>query len=204
MDSVKIVKNFITNSDIDIYRNYIDKYKETPSFRKNSSRLNGLGTAYRAIFPEEKDVSQHLEILPITKKYSDLFIAECKKFFNDDRELYFYGTSITRLSEEIQLRIHQDIHPAGDHISYSGVLYLNRDYSGGDILFFDDFPPQAEDDFTVYTDDMKDAFIYNQQAGDMVIFHPHLWHGSTKVHEGWRDAVVFWCTSEKDYECKID
>lgn len=204
MESVKTLNSFINNEDSNIYKQYIDKYKDTDSFRKNVSRLTGLGTAYRAIFPEEKSVSEHKEILPITRKYADLFIAECKKAFKDDRELYFYGTSITRLSEEIQLRIHQDIHPIGDHISYSGVMYLNRDYVGGDILFFDNFPEQSEDDFAVYSEEMKDAFIYNQQAGDLVMFHPHVWHGSTKVESGWRDAVVLWCTSDKDYECKLD
>jgi hypothetical protein len=204
MDSVKIIKNFINDSDIKIYTDYIDKYKDTESFRKNAGKLNGLGVAYRAAIPEEKSVLEHTEILPITKKYSELFIEECNKKFNDDRKLYFYGTSITRLSEEIQLRIHQDIHDEGDHISYSGVIYLNRDYTGGDILFFNDFPPQSRDDFTVYSEDMKDAFIYNQQAGDLVMFHPHVWHGSTKVSGGWRDAIVLWCTSDKDYECKLD
>jgi hypothetical protein len=203
MESVKIFSNFINEEDIKVYRDYIDKYKDTDSFRMNPSKLNGLGSAYRAVFPEEKKVEQHKEILPITKKYSDMFIQKCKESFGDDRDLYFYGTSITRLSSEVQLRIHKDIHDSGDHISYSGVMYLNDDYEGGSILFLEEYPEYEQHVYTYYDESMSDAFIYNQKAGDLVIFHPHQLHGSTKVESGWRDAIVLWCTSNKESECKI-
>ena len=72
-------------------------------------------------------------------------MALSKDLFNDERDVYFYGVSITRLSKDIQIRIHTDVHDYFTDLLYSGVIYLNDDYLGGEITFLDEYSSREED-----------------------------------------------------------
>jgi hypothetical protein len=210
MDDVKIINNFISKEDIDIFRKYIDNnWEDQTLFRHRVGLAFNKGLAVRAVFPDEKPASLFKELEDIVYKYSEKFLNLSKDLFSDDREVYFYGASITRLSKDIQIRIHTDVHEYFTDLLYSGVIYLNDDYLGGEITFLDKYTARAEDikidhsksqkiDFPIY-DDSLGGFSYKPVAGDIVIFPANKLHGGKVVTEGTRDAIVFWSTLEKEY-----
>lgn len=197
MDNVKIINNFISEEDISFFRKYIDENgSDKKRFRHRVGLAFDKGLAIRAVFPDEKPPSLYKDISNQVNKYSNLFIESCRKEFFEDRDLYFYGVSITRLSKDIQLRIHQDVHNDFSSLVYSGVLYLNDDYEGGEITFLDSFFPI--NDFPLYVDEMG-GDVYKPKSGDIVLFPSDTWHGGKIVKSGTRDAIIFWCTLEKEY-----
>jgi predicted 2-oxoglutarate/Fe(II)-dependent dioxygenase YbiX len=142
-------------------------------------------------------------------KHSEKFLNLSKDLFSDDREVYFYGVSITRLSKDIQIRIHADIHEDFSDLVYSGVMYLNDDYEGGEITFVDSHEFTEKDikmdyskgllvPFPIYEDSLG-GFSYKPVAGDIVIFPANKLHGGKVVIDGTRDAIVFWSTLSKEY-----
>lgn len=211
MDDVKIVNNFISKEDIKTFTKYIDdNWQDQNLFRHRVGLAFNKGLAVRAVFPDEKPASLFKELEGIIYKHSEKFLTLSKSLFNDDRDVYFYGVSITRLSKDIQIRIHTDVHDYFTDLLYSGVIYLNDDYHGGEITFLDEYSSREEDvkidhsksqkvDFPLY-DDSLGGFSYKPKAGDIVIFPANKLHGGKVVTEGTRDAIVFWSTLEKEYE----
>lgn len=211
MDDVKIVNNFISKEDIETFTKYIDdNWENQDLFRHRVGLAFNKGLALRAVFPDEKPASLFKELEEIVYRNSEKFLSLSKELFSDERDVYFYGVSITRLSEDIQIRIHKDVHNYFTDLLYSGVVYLNDDYDGGEITFLDNYEPRAEDikfdhsksaniEFALY-DDSLGGFSYKPKAGDMVIFPADKLHGGKRVTRGTRDAIVFWSTLAKDYE----
>jgi len=196
--SLKIFNNFIDKQDIDFLINWIDLNADNQNlFRHRVGVAFNKGLAVRAAFPDEKP--------PVMFKDLDQVITRCAKKFmelqhehlNDGKKHYFYGVSITRLSKDIQLRIHQDVHNDFSTLSYSGVLYLNDNYEGGEATFLEHFVPFC--DFPLYDDSMNGVSI-KPAAGDFSIFPSDMWHGGKRITDGNRYSVIFWSTTEKEYE----
>jgi len=211
MDDVKIIENFVDEEDIIFFTKYInDNYMDQNKFKHRTGVAFNKGLAARAIFPDEKPASMFKELENIINKYSNKFIKECKKFFLDDREILFYGVSITRLSKDIQIRIHQDIHNDFVDLLYSGVLYLNDDYEGGEVTFLNNYTVKDEDYliypgtdkkilFPIYKNDLG-GLVYKPKKGDLVIFPSLKYHGGRMVENGNRDSIILWSTLNKKYE----
>lgn len=210
MDDVKIVNNFISKEDINTFTKYIDNnWEDQNLFRHRVGLAFNKGLAVRAVFPDEKPPSLFKELEDIVYRNSEKFLSMSKELFSDEREVYFYGVSITRLSKDIQIRIHTDVHNYFTDLLYSGVIYLNDNYEGGEITFLDEYNAREEDikfdhskaqkiDFPLY-DDSLGGLSYKPKAGDMVIFPANKLHGGKVVTEGTRDAIVFWSTLSKEY-----
>lgn len=210
MDDVKIVNNFISKEDIDVFTKYIDdNWQDENKFRHRVGLAFNKGLALRAVFPDEKPASLFKELEEIVSRNSEKFLNLSKELFSDEREVYFYGVSLTRLSKDIQIRIHTDIHNDFTDLLYSGVIYLNDNYVGGEIAFLDDYTGREEDarydhsksekiDFPLYEDSLG-GLCYKPKSGDIVIFPANKFHGGKVVTEGTRDAIVFWSTLEKEY-----
>jgi hypothetical protein len=210
MDDVKIINNFVSKEDLDFFTKYIDdNWEDKTKFRQRVGMANNKGVAARAIFPDEKPASLFKDLEEVVNKYSSKFIQHSKDKFLDEREVYFYGVSITRLSKDIQIRIHADIHEEFSDLVYSGVMYLNDDYTGGEITFIDSHEFTEKDikmdyskgllvSFPIYEDSMG-GLVYKPKAGDMVIFPSNKLHGGKVVIDGTRDAIVFWSTLSKEY-----
>jgi hypothetical protein len=210
MDDVKIINNFVSKEDLDFFTKYIDNnWEDTTKFRQRVGMAMNKGIAARAIFPDEKPASLFKDLENVVNKYSKKFIDYSKNEFSDKREVYFYGVSITRLSKDIQIRIHADIHEEFSDLVYSGVMYLNDNYQGGEITFIDSHEFTEKDikmdhskgllvSFPIYEDSMG-GLVYKPKAGDMVIFPSNKLHGGKVVIEGTRDAIVFWSTLSKEY-----
>lgn len=198
MPSVKIFNNFIDQKDIDFLINWIDTNAENQDkFRHRIGLAFNKGLAVRAVFPDEKPPNIFKDLEDVITRCSNKFMQIQKEHMNDGKDHYFYGVSVTRLSQDIQLRIHQDVHNDFSTLSYSGVLYLNDNYEGGEASFLKDFVPMS--DFPLYDDSMG-GVSFKPKAGDFSIFPSDMWHGGKKVVSGDRYAVIFWATTDKEYE----
>lgn len=192
----KITNSFITQADAQTFSDYITKYKDTERFDTHVGLAHKEGEAARAVFPERTRPSDHIEIKEVVDKYANLFIEQLTKDYDHPNPLHFYGISITRLTAGVQLRIHRDIHTVGPIIKYSGVMYLNDDWDGGEITFLDEFTPKSK--FDIYEDEME-GLVYKPNAGDLFTFPADAWHGGRKITRGSRDAVVLWATDSTDH-----
>lgn len=211
LTDVKVINNFIEKQDIDFFTNYIDEnYLDESKFRHRVGLAFNKGLAARAVFPDEKPASLFKELKPLIDKYSVKFIEECRSFYSDDRDIYFYGVSVTRLSKDIQIRIHQDIHNDFVDLLYSGILYLNDDYEGGEVTFLDNYTVREKDYidypgsdqkviFPLYDDSLGGA-VYKPKRGDLVILPALKYHGGKVISSGNRDSIILWTTLNKQYE----
>jgi hypothetical protein len=198
MPSLKLFNNFIEKEDIDFLIKWIDNNcNDQKKFRHRVGIAFDKGLAVRAIFPDEKPPSMFKDLKDVITKASNKFMEIQKEHMNDGKDHYFYGVSITKLSKDIQLRMHQDVHNDFSTLSYSAVLYLNDNYEGGEACFLKDFVPFS--DFPLYDDSMN-GITFKPSAGDLSIFPSDLWHGGKRVVNGDRYSIIFWSTTEKEYE----
>jgi len=210
MDDVKIINNFVLQNDLDVFTKYIDdNWQDETKFRHRVGLANNSGIAARAIFPDERPATLFKDLEEIINKYSKNFIDSCKDLFLDERKIYFYGASITRLTKDIHLRIHTDTHEDFTDLLYSGVLYINDNYEGGEIAFIDELPESEEHirvdhsksvkmPFPLYDDSMG-GMVYKPKSGDLVVFPSNKPHGGKVIIDGTRDAIVFWSTLSTEY-----
>jgi hypothetical protein len=195
MDNLKIIKEFIDKEDTNFFINWIDENaSDTSRFRHRIGVAFNKGLAVRAVFPDEKPATLFKDIEDICMKYANKFMENCNSLFPSDKPQYFYGFSLTRLSTDIQLRVHQDVHGEFASLSYSGVLYLNDDYEGGEASFLEEFTPESF--FPLYEDSMGGVCI-KPDAGDLSLFPASLWHGGKRITSGNKYAIIFWATSDE-------
>jgi hypothetical protein len=198
MDSVKLVNDFMNEEDRNFFISWInDNADDESKFRHRIGVAFNKGLAVRAIFPDEKAPSLFKDIEEISMKYANKFMDLQKELFPSEQEQYFYGFSLTRLSQDIQLRMHQDIHSDFTTLSISGVIYLNDDYEGGESCFLEEFEPKSL--FPLYEDSWG-GLTYKPKAGDIGLFPSSIWHGGKKVESGDRYAIVLWSTTDKEIE----
>ena len=212
--TLKISPNTISQEDCRVFKEYIDNNIDDPTrFRSKVGHGWNSGVASRAAFPDRFPPNLYKELEGITNKYADLLKKEIQTFYNTNQDIMFYGISITRLTKDIQLRIHQDIHDSQhyDAIKYSVVLYLDDDYEGGELVFISEEMAESIKNkfyskscfpmawFPLY-EDWMDGFVYRPKSGDALIFHGKDWHGSTKILGGTRDAIILWYTLDTQYQ----
>ena len=195
MDKLKRVEDFISKEDADFFIDWIDiNGTDKDKFRHRVGVAFGKGLAIRAVFPDEKPATMFKDIEEICLKYADKFMSVQNEVLPSEIPQYFYGFSLTRLSEDIQLRIHQDMHGEFSSLSYSGVLYLNDNYEGGEATFLEEFVPESF--FPLYEDSME-GVCFKPKAREISLFPADLWHGGKKIESGNKYAIIFWATSDE-------
>ena len=198
ISNLKVFNNFISQEDIDFLINWIDNNADDQTkFRHRVGIAFSKGLAVRAVFPDEKPATLFKDLESVISRCANNFMKIQKEHMDDGKEHYFYGVSITKLSKDIQLRIHQDVHNDFSTLSYSGVLYLNDNYEGGESSFLKEFIPLS--DFPLYDDSMN-GVCFKPKAGDFSIFPSDLWHGGKRITDGNRYSIIFWSTTDKEYE----
>jgi len=199
MKDVIIYNNLVSEEDCNFLIDYINKNMHNKEkFKRRLGISFKKGAAYRALSPDQKAPYLFKDIESILNKYKSIFIQKIKENFDDDKS-YFYGFSIARLRKDIKLRLHQDIHHYFCELNYSGVLYLNDNYAGGEIVFLDKF--ETKEDWPLYEDEMG-GLIYKPKKGDFILFPAGKWHGGKTVEKGDRDSIILWTTPQKEYEFK--
>ena len=99
----------------------------------------------------------------------------------------------TNASQNWQMDIHQDVIqglPVDQNHSFNFNIYVNDDYEGGDIIFFD----HRNIEKAPYVDSVsgengeawliENYFEYKMQAGDGLIFPVDIYHGVKKLKSG--------------------
>jgi|DEB19_MinimDraft_3_1074340.scaffolds.fasta_scaffold17644_2 hypothetical protein len=213
MADIKVIKNFISDDDSNFIISYIDNNCEDVNvFRSQQGVAWKEGTAYRSIFPLEKPYEVHSEeIIEGLIGIANKIINIAKDHYKYENELYIEGFSLTKLTPGIQLRIHKDDHhhdfvtskvkkvhgeDATWETLFSAMVYLNDDYSDGEIIFLNDW--EEKSNFDIYEDEMNGT-VYKPSKNDLVLFESKTWHGSRKVNGDLpRYAVAFWF-SDKNY-----
>lgn len=206
MDKIKIINNFIEEEDAIFLIDWIDKNSHKDNlFRKRIGVAFNEGIALRAVFPDEKAPNLFKDLENVINKYSKKFIKFLNDEYNLKENLYFYGVSITKLSEGIQLRMHQDIHNSFASLNWSCVIYLNEDYFGGEVAFVNDFnqkefiSSEYDSNFYLYSD-KNNGFVFKPRSFDAVVFPANQWHGGKKINSGTKYAIILWSVKEKEYE----
>ena len=197
--------DFIEKDDCDFLIKWIDNNFENENlFRKRIGVAHGEGAAYRAVFPDEKPATLFKDLEIWTDKYSEKF----KKLVKENYEIenpFFYGVSITKLTEGIQLRIHKDIHNTYSNLTYSCVAVLNDDYEGGEMVFVDneiDLVRDQEMQHFPLPKEWMDSLKVTPKSGGAVLFKADQLHGGEKITSGNRYAVIFWIVAEEENKFK--
>ena len=93
-----------------------------------------------------KNINQYLidfhklSVFLIKKYYGECHLITdtySKDFFKDDFDLYQASFWMVRVEKGTRLPGHVDNHHGAEHLFRSGVIYLNDDYDGGHLRFFD-------------------------------------------------------------------
>jgi hypothetical protein len=195
---IKIINNFISDSEAREWVDYIDKHCEDPKiFTKHIGQAYDRGDVYRSNVPNDFAPSVHPK--PLMEKLYD-YARRAETVFREyykynGKPLYIEGISLTKLTPGLQLRMHKDQH--GIHPTVcSSVLYLNDDFEGGKIAYLSEF--ERKSNFDLYTEDLG-GFVYDPVPGDITIFPSQTWHGTTEVTSGSRYAIVIWHTTAKAF-----
>jgi hypothetical protein len=136
---------------------------------------------YKQNFIDHKYFDNYLYSKNLPESYMDIETGINREYSIED--LVLFGAN-GNLSNDWHMDPHQDlIHWWGDNrITFNFNIYLNNDYEGGEIIFYNYNGEEAE-----YTDSfsgnigkamvMEDAFIYKPKAGDALLIQADSWHG---------------------------
>ncbi len=138
-----------------------------------------------------KDVKKNRKITVNPK--NENFIPTVSKVFNkikeifSDEELYLSEFMISSYYPGYSMGVHSDLTDR-EHFAVSAVLYLNNDFTGGDIIF-----PVVDK-------------RHSPRLGDLAIFDSRLKdndHGVETVTSGVRYVMPIWITSDKNKSLNI-
>lgn len=180
---IKIIENFVDQEDASLLIDYIetnklnkDKFVYTEYLRTNESQQA------QSQVPEKFSINDHLEVKPIYIKYAKKFIEECKDFFDNTEGIGLYAQWLTMYGIGNELPSHVDNHYTAEEIHFSAVIYLNDEFTGGE-LFFKDF-----------------EYLHKPKALSLIIFHPTYWHEIKPILTGKRYAMPIWGTLNDKYK----
>lgn len=188
-DGIKIIKNFITKEDIDIFINYInsnlDKFYVDP--RSKTGKRYAYKFGKDAVHADSRhDMEELSDIKDLVYAYSAKACKESKSQFDHDGELFLSSFWMAKQDPGAVVTYHKDTDQDNNlQFKYSGVLYLNSmpEYTGK--LRFPEL-----------------MFQYCPEEGDLFMFPSHgdqYTHGVDWIsHE--RYSLAFWLTEDRDFE----
>lgn len=177
--NIKIIENFISQEDAEIFTNYINNnYLNNNKFKVGEKAFAAGNFRYQSNVPEEFSLSVHEEVSDLIKKYSDKFLKECYDFFKDGLDLYMAAFWMTKFGKNTKLPFHNDNHNEAEHLFRSGVIYLNEDYDGGYLKF------------------LNYNLTYKPKKFSLVLFDSEYVHEITNILSGERLALPLWATRD--------
>lgn len=183
----KIIPNFISKKDADIFIDYIntniDKIeKETPD---NNVYLQRFGLDNHNHLKKSTIMSEfNHEIKDLVIYYADKFTEECKKVFSDEKIYPSQFWLVKRYPNEPQ-PMHTDVDGGCNYqLKYSGVIYLNTLINSGRLMF-----PHI-------------PFYYSPKIGDLVVFPSdgeRFRHG-VGINKEDRYVAPVWATNDENFK----
>ena len=164
VNDIILVENFIEEQDM---KHFIDKHD-----MQDLANLGRLKTAVSLPFDQDT--------LNIVNKY-----VEKIRDIIGRKDIYISAAIIARSLPGGSIALHTDVEDEDDLETYklSGVIYLNDDFIGGDIVF-PNFP-----------------YRYSPKGGDLVLFNSQgekYFHLVEDISSGKRYAMPIWMTDVKE------
>ena len=178
---IKLIENFISEEDANTFINYINmNYLDSSKFEVGVKALEDGNMRSQANIPEKHSLDSHKEMHELMHKYSAKFLEECYKFFQDSFDIYTTAILMTRFEKNTQLPAHVDNHEGAEHLFRSGVIYLNDEYDGGYLKFF------------------EHELTYKPKKFSLVLFDSTYLHQITNIVSGVRMTVPIWAAKDKN------
>jgi hypothetical protein len=163
---VYLIKNFLSDSELEFFKKIIESSSEEQWFTGDQD----AGWEGRSLeFSVERGVGL----------VADLYNRTLKMFGPHDKKNLTHFTEISRILVGTKLGTHVDDGKNGPKIKYGGVIYLNDNYDGGEIAYYDN------------TDQERVVFSYKPKSGDMVVHLASKAHGVLTVTSGTRYMITF-------------
>ena len=174
---IKIIENFVDPEDAARLINYIETNKhDTSKFIYGEYLKTEESQQAQSQLPESFSIKDHSEVKDLYVKYAKKFIEECKLFFDNTEGIGLYAQWLTMYGIGNELPRHVDNHYGAEEINFSAVIYLNDDFTGGELLL---------EDFD---------YFHKPKALSIIIFHPTYWHEIKPILTGKRYAMPIWGT----------
>jgi hypothetical protein len=170
---IKIIENFISPEDAEILISEIVRPSEVNPYPEYYKDRNG-GTA----FPYNN------RVMDILRKYAKLSNAVQKEFFQTDKDVIVTKSFGSGWSSGMSGNPHIDAIEKEPFIEYSSVIYLNDEYTGGDIYF----PKQ---DFA-HSPAKYSAIFFPGNDYDYI-------HGVSKIESGNRYTALYMQSTQKEF-----
>jgi Rps23 Pro-64 3,4-dihydroxylase Tpa1-like proline 4-hydroxylase len=165
-EEIKSIKNHVEPQDAQTIIDLMDDLKLTDQL-KNERGDN----AYR-LYNSENEI-----LFAFVKKYSDKFI--------EGKNLYMSEYLVALYEEKAFMKVHRDVE--NDREVISTVLYLNDEYTGGELSF-----PEVEG-----------GYFYTPEKYELVYFPTPYQHGVNPVKSGKRYIITISYTDKIEYKNKF-
>lgn len=167
---VKVIDNFITDEQCLTIKEYMDSQTDPNYWILNNTRQMIVN-------------AEAQEIKPIIEE----IINKVKNVVGND-DIFLSEYMLSRYNPGFAMSVHTDIEDGREHYFISAVVYLNNDFTGGDIVF-----PAVN-------------FRHSPKMGQIALFDSdgdNTYHGVETVTSGIRYAMPLWFTNNKDFALKF-
>ena len=164
-NEIKSLKNYVEPQDAQSLINLMDELKSKNKL--NNERGDGTFRLYNSDEPA---------LFNFVKKYSDKFIG--------DKNLYVTEYLVALYEEGAFMKVHVDV--ADDREVVSTVIYLNDEYTGGELSF----------------PDVSNGYFYTPEKYELVYFPTPYQHGVNPVKSGKRYIITISYTDKVEYKNK--
>jgi Rps23 Pro-64 3,4-dihydroxylase Tpa1-like proline 4-hydroxylase len=164
-EEIKSIKNHVDMRDAQMIIDLMDDLKLKDQLK------NERGDNTYRLYNSDNDV-----LSAFVKKYSDKFI--------NGRDLYLSEYLVALYEKNAFMKVHRDVE--SDRETVSTVLYLNDDYTGGELSF-----PEVDGGYT-----------YIPEKYELVYFPTPYQHGVNPVKSGKRYIITISYTDQLKYKNK--
>ena len=163
---VYLIKNFLSDSDLKFFKEVRDSASEEDWFHEGEP-------------PQWQGRVLKLSMDQRAGVVSDLYSRTLDMFTPRDEKTITDFADINRILVGTKLEKHVDDGKKGAEIKYGGVIYLNEDYEGGEIAYYENIDSESV------------VFSYKPKSGDMVVHLASMPHGVLPVTTGTRYMLTF-------------
>jgi hypothetical protein len=182
---IKVIENFIDESDSIFFIDYINKNKTNKEkFPPTRGEAKGKIRS-EANIPELVSLKEHSECLDMIKKISSKALDQFKSMSDKD-DLYVCAFWMAQLGPTTRIPMHKDDIEFAEHLYLSCVVYLNEDYDGGSITFRDE------------------NFTYKPKKYSAIFFPSSYYHEVETIHNGVRMTLPIWASKDEARDMFIE
>lgn len=174
---IKIIENFIEESDAAFFINYMQENKEDKT--KFPLTIGEVKGKFRkeANIPELVELQKHEEAIPAIKKVCSKAIKEFISI-SGEKNLCVSSFWMAMLGPNTRIPEHKDNIEFAEHLYMSAIIYLNEDFDGGSIFF------------------KEENLEYKPKKYSAVFFSSSEYHEVKNINSGVRMTLPIWASKE--------